>query len=688
MASPSSGVDSDGDGKMHAVGPSLLLSRASTHTFPSPAPQQLTARTQSSPSLPSLRFPSTGSHDRRAQRPSLPSLLTNNAITSEAGGNPSSPKLKAGSQFLKVKHSNSMDDGHQSAVQSCRRGIKRIQKCLATDLFLGLIILVDVWLGCYAIDLNASANVAPSWVTGCSMFFFGIYTVELLATLFVSNAVIDRWIVLDAAVVLAGALELVVSALGASVSSMNLVRFLRIFRMARLLRIFRKLPLLKELQKLVKMTIACSKILFWSFVFCFMVMTCWSMAAVELLNPLMTKLASEGEWPDCPQCSRSFLTVMEANLTFFKTIVAGDSWGLIAVPLITAYPWTALIFIGASLTVVFGVLNLVVAVMVDELAEQRQRNVTQMAQELDDNDERDVGCLRKIFAKIDEDMSGELSLEELITGARKVPEFRDRLRVMDIDDQDLEQLFRMLDHNQTGMVSPDDFINALSRWINESKTASRFVKYNLTKGFEQQEEFQHMLTERLDDFERRLFGTNESLSRSVSAGTGAEETCSGVAEAEGAQAADALQNATKALEEAIRTAGKLLQDSGDAEAFAGLQSAHQACQVQFQKIWCNLMPGSRLGGRCNSIGASDKSASGRHQLAVEFALRISGEHASCHADWDDSRSCPPDSAPSIPEASSVPQMLRGPDIQDTGELPMLIRASSHCQTTRGSFFGI
>lgn len=44
-------------------------------------------------------------------------------------------------------------------------------------------------------------------------------------------------------------------------------------------------------------------------------------------------------------------------------MVAGDSWGDVAVPLIEADPWVATgIFIGSHLTIVFGVLNLVVAV--------------------------------------------------------------------------------------------------------------------------------------------------------------------------------------------------------------------------------------------------------------------------------------------------------------------------------------
>lgn len=41
---------------------------------------------------------------------------------------------------------------------------------------------------------------------------------------------------------------------------------------------------------------------------------------------------------------------------------AGDGWGEIAVPLIQAYPGSAIIFMGSSLTLVFGVLNLIVAV--------------------------------------------------------------------------------------------------------------------------------------------------------------------------------------------------------------------------------------------------------------------------------------------------------------------------------------
>lgn len=42
-------------------------------------------------------------------------------------------------------------------------------------------------------------------------------------------------------------------------------------------------------------------------------------------------------------------SVMDANLLLFKTVIAGDSWGEIAVPVIQEHPETAVIFVGSSL---------------------------------------------------------------------------------------------------------------------------------------------------------------------------------------------------------------------------------------------------------------------------------------------------------------------------------------------------
>jgi len=215
----------------------------------------------------------------------------------------------------------------------------------------------------------------------------------------------------------------------------------------------------------------------WSFLFCFIATTLWSMVAVELVNPVLQDLAKEGEFDDCKECKEAFATILQSNLTFLQTMLAGDSWGKVAMPVIRRQPYTAAIFVGALVSVMYGILNLVVAVIVDAAMEQREKDITTLAADLDYELEEDLKHLGQMFKKVDANGDGELSLSELLQGAEKEPEFQNRLRVMDIDAVDLEQLFRMLDEDHSGSISPDEFTLALSRWMRESKTANHFVKY-------------------------------------------------------------------------------------------------------------------------------------------------------------------------------------------------------------------
>merc|ERR1712150_335411 len=78
--------------------------------------------------------------------------------------------------------------------------------------------------------------------------------------------------------------------------------------------------------------------------------------------------------------------------------------------------------------------------------------------------QRLISELRDIFTSMDADQSGSLSLGEL----QNAPE-EARIRLLRICDTcndsgetiDLEHVFRMLDHKQTGQVSINDFCNYL-----------------------------------------------------------------------------------------------------------------------------------------------------------------------------------------------------------------------------------
>mmetsp|Transcript_20849 Transcript_20849/g.54268 ORF Transcript_20849/g.54268 Transcript_20849/m.54268 type:complete len:298 (-) Transcript_20849:111-1004(-) len=134
------------------------------------------------------------------------------------------------------------------------------------------------------------------------------------------------------------------------------------------------------------------------------------------------------------------------------------------------------------MTLVFGVLNLIVAVIVDTFAENRSKDVGSRAQEMEAQELEEKSILKKIFHKIDEDGSGALSFDELESGAKKVSEFSQWLRVMDIDDGDLRQLFEIVDGDGSGEVDPQEFADAMFRMKNtEAKTATKFVKHLVTR---------------------------------------------------------------------------------------------------------------------------------------------------------------------------------------------------------------
>eukprot|EP00435_Cladocopium_sp_Y103_P043059 s1104_g12.t1 len=350
--------------------------------------------------------------------------------------------------------------------------IERIMRSTKYDVSTGVIIMADVGLNWMDIDIRASGENTPTWLEVCATICLVIYSVEMLTmTLLRGRRVLqDRWFALDLVIVGSGVLQLFLSAIGISVDEVALLRVLRVVRIMRLFRLFRKFRFLKELRKLLKMTGLCFKTLCWSLLFGFVIMTSWAMLAVELLSPYMSDMTETGIWK----------SVLNANLLIFKTVVAGDSWGDVAVPLIEHHPWLATgIFVGSHLTIVFGVLNLVVAVVVDTFAEQRMRDVTTMAMEMDEDAEEDLRDLDRMFLQIDANNDGTLTFDELLEGAMKVREFQNRLRVMDIDQNDLQQLFLMLDHDGGGTIDPDEFKKTLSRWAQDSKTTTRFVRYNL-----------------------------------------------------------------------------------------------------------------------------------------------------------------------------------------------------------------
>jgi len=350
----------------------------------------------------------------------------------------------------------------------------------------------------------------PNSLATLEYILFSVFFLELCVRFYVERlgALNNLYTVADIVVVCTSVAEYILNFCGLNVGLSN-VRALRLVRMMKLVRVVYRVPFFVELRKLMYMISCCMKTLFWSFLVLGVVMTAWSIVAVEVVHPRVVELSLEGRWPDCERCARAFSSVFHSNVTFFQTIVAGDSWGLMAIPVIEAHPWTAVIFAGTLLTLVFGVLNVIVAVVVDAFAEARTKDVFTRARELQWEEEEEKKRLSAMFGKMDTDGNGSLDIDELKDGAKKVEQFSHWLRVLDIDGRDLEDMFCMLDRDGSGDIDKNEFVEWMYRMKNtDSKTAAQFVKQKLCS-------FEEKVHAQDDDLDLRLSEVSQLLAQSV-----------------------------------------------------------------------------------------------------------------------------------------------------------------------------
>ncbi|CAK9059435.1 unnamed protein product [Durusdinium trenchii] len=437
------------------------------------------------------------------------------------------PQVHVGGSFL---HMSGERLGAVTSQEKCKTCMNSVYMAN----FMALVVLIDAVCTVADIDATAQQQQSGDLVQVISDLCLTAYSLEVLGLLYLYgfHLLKDWMMLLDVVIVVCGWGEKILAAaiassLGFRISVLRALRLVRIFRLMRLLKRIRPLRdawqeiemwmrsrevhrhmdtrhiccwmgrrSTKELHKLVMMMATCLRTLLWSFMLCFVVMTVWAMLMVETIHPSLEEMYLADELGSCDtQCIRSMSSVMDANLLIFKTVIAGDSWGEIAVPVIQKHPGTAIIFVGSLLTLVFGVLNLIVAVVVDTFADARLNDVQNLAEEMEDEIEHDRKALAKLFARIDKDGSGQLTLQEMIEGARQDPGFQSRLRVMDIDEHDLEQLFQMIDRDQSGTIEVAEFIGPLSRWAHDSKTAPRFIKYHMLQTMQMQEDLWELSVE-------------------------------------------------------------------------------------------------------------------------------------------------------------------------------------------------
>eukprot|EP00435_Cladocopium_sp_Y103_P054612 s261_g17.t2 len=188
---------------------------------------------------------------------------------------------------------------------------------------------------------------------------------------------------------------------------------LRIFRVIRLLRAGRLLIIVPELYILVSGLATSMKAIFFGAILLASVIFVWAIVTVELIHPVNVQITYDAK---CPRCPRGFESVYTAAMTLFSQIVAGDNWGEMSLPLLESQPWTSVILFAIMMTISLGVMNLILAVIVEKATQSRQNDLEAKVRQKELERERNMIELALLCDRMDLDASGTLSMEEMILG--------------------------------------------------------------------------------------------------------------------------------------------------------------------------------------------------------------------------------------------------------------------------------
>jgi len=234
----------------------------------------------------------------------------------------------------------------------------------------------------------------------------------------------------------------------------------------------------------------------------------WSILCVEMMNPVNVGIDKhDEEW-----CADVFLSVWNCMLWFFRTLVAGDSWGACTLPIIERSRFAFLIFALALVSVQLGFMNLILAVIVDNANRAHTEDVDQEMRIKAEKSHLAAVKLKELIKHIDIDDSGTISLSELLGGYKNNRELRATLSTLDIDQADLRYLFWLMDKDETGELDYESLSDHIQQAIS-SDTRKQLMMMRL----EAQEISQSLKF--LSQFSRLAKGPTDSMDASTAIGS-------------------------------------------------------------------------------------------------------------------------------------------------------------------------
>merc|ERR1719436_1320931 len=164
-----------------------------------------------------------------------------------------------------------------------------------------------------------------------------------------------------------------------------------------------------------------------------------------------------------------FSTVFRSVFTLLQVITL-DQWSdSVARHVIRNQPVMLVFFIALLCIVTFGLLNIIVGVVVENALATAAKDRKKIRRAKEADRQLVFNQLREIFEDADQDGSGTLSYKEVEDAIRK-PEISHKLRMIEFPIEKPQQIFELLDYDDSGELTIDEFITGCLRMKGQAKS--------------------------------------------------------------------------------------------------------------------------------------------------------------------------------------------------------------------------
>jgi len=340
----------------------------------------------------------------------------------------------------------------------------RIGKVVASNLFVyGIMVLIFINLLMLGIEVEISASLGtndiPQWFEIVNLVIVVIFVLEITLKFFAFGCrkfflgPDGHWNMFDLVIILLSVLETALDGWAASqsasqveLSHLRVMRFMRLARTLRGIRVIRLLRYVGALRTLVFSILNTMKSLLWT-----LILLC-----------LYEAIAATGNVNAVPHCEDGVLhkywsTIFESMLTLFMAISGGLSWGEALDPLKSFSLIAVACMVFYVLIAVFAVMNVVTGVFCNTAIESANSDRDIRAIEQLNKQTTLVKSLKELFQEIDHDNSNMVSIDEFRT-AVNTPKMSSFLESMGISTQDVWTLFTIIDADSSGLIDLDEFV--------------------------------------------------------------------------------------------------------------------------------------------------------------------------------------------------------------------------------------